>query len=85
MILHVALAFVSGVVTEALYALGVLVLGERRDRFAAVLSSVWGAAILLGVSESFKTWLAALAWCIGLGVGTLLGARLHRVTGGMSS
>lgn len=70
---HVALAFISGVVAEALYALGVLFLGERRDNLASVMSFVWGASILLGVSESFKTWTAGLAWCVGLAVGTKLG------------
>jgi hypothetical protein len=73
---HVALAFVSGVVIESLYALGVLFIGERRAAIAGLLSVVWGAAFLVGVNESFRTHWAAGAWCIGLGVGTVVGVRI---------
>ena len=73
---HVALAFLSGVVIEALYALGVIYIGERRAFLSGFLSVVWGAAFLAGINESFKTWIAAAAWCIGLGVGTVLGVRI---------
>jgi len=71
--LHVCFAFLSGVVIEALYALGVIYIGERRGYLSGVLSVVWGAAFLVGVNESFKTWIAAGAWCLGLGVGTVIG------------
>lgn len=70
---HVILAFLSGVVIEALYALGVIYIGERRGYLSGLLSVVWGAAFLAGINESFKTWIAAAAWCLGLGVGTVLG------------
>ena len=70
---HVALAFISGVVIESLYALGVLFIGERRAAVAGLLSVIWGAAFLVGVNESFRTLWAAGAWCIGLGVGTVVG------------
>ena len=76
MIRHVALAFISGVVIESLYALGVLFIGERRATVAGLLSVVWGAAFLIGVNESFQTHWAAGAWCIGLGVGTVAGVRI---------
>ena len=67
------LALLSGIVVEALYALGVLFISERRPAVAGILSSVWGAAFIVGLNESFKTWVAALLWCVGLGVGTVLG------------
>jgi hypothetical protein len=70
---HVALAFVSGVVIESLYALGVLFIGERRAGVAGLLSIVWGAVFLVGVNESFRTPWAAVAWCFGLGAGTVVG------------
>ena len=73
---HVGLAFVSGVIIEALYALGVLFISERRGIVAGILSVIWGVAFLVGVNESFKTLFAAGAWCIGLGVGTVSGVWL---------
>ncbi|HUE29890.1 MAG TPA: hypothetical protein VMR79_03395, partial [Verrucomicrobiae bacterium] len=73
---HVLLAFLSGVVIEALYALGVLFIGERRDVVSGLISVAWGAAFLVGVNESFKGWIAAAMWCVGLGVGTVVGVRL---------
>jgi hypothetical protein len=76
MIFHILLAFISGVIIEALYALGVLYIGERKAVFAGFLSVVWGAAFLVGVNESFKTWVAAVVWCLGLGVGTVVGVKL---------
>ena len=71
---HVVAAFASGVVVEALYAVGVVLLVERRSVVAACISVVWGAAFLFGVHESFKSRTAAVAYCIGLGVGTFLGS-----------
>lgn len=71
---HALLAFLSGVVMEALYALGVVVLSSRRVLAAGGISVVWGAAVLLGVNETFRTHLAAVAWCVGLGIGTIIGA-----------
>lgn len=76
--LHVLLAFISGVVIEALYALGVIFISERRGLLAGLLSAVWGVAFLVGVNESFKTWVAAALWCLGLGVGAVVGVRLKR-------
>lgn len=76
MILHILLAFVSGVIIEALYALGVLLIGERRGPLAGLVSVAWGGAFLLGVNESFKSRIAAAVWCLGLGVGTVVGVRL---------
>lgn len=76
---HIALAFISGVVIEALYALGVLFIGERRGAVAGLLSVVWGVAFLVGVNESFRTHWAAVAWCVGLGVGTVAGVRIKPV------
>jgi len=73
---HVVLAFLSGLVIEALYALGVICIGARRAYLAGALSVVWGAAFLIGVNESFKTWAAAAAWCIGLGAGTIVGVKI---------
>lgn len=73
---HAALAFASGVIIEALYALGVIFIGERRGLIAGCLSVIWGAAFLLGVNESFQTMTAAACWCLGLGVGTVLGVHL---------
>lgn len=75
---HVLLAFVSGVVVEALYALSVLFIGERRGLLAGFLSAAWGLAFLIGVNESFHTWKAAAAWCVGLGVGTVVGIAVKR-------
>lgn len=75
---HILLAFASGVVIEALYALGVIFISERRGVVAGLLSIVWGAAFLIGVNESFKTWIAAATWCLGLGVGTVLGVWLKK-------
>jgi hypothetical protein len=80
MIAHVLAAFASGVVIEALYALGVLLIGERRGLLAGILSVVWGVAFLVGVNESFRGWLAAGAWCLGLGVGTVAGVWMKRGT-----
>lgn len=80
MMSHVALAFMSGVVIEALYALGVLFIGERRGVVAGLLSVVWGVAFLVGVNESFHTRWASVAWCVGLGVGTVLGVHVKRRT-----
>lgn len=73
---HALFAFLSGVVIESLYALGVIFISERRGLVAGVLSVVWGAAFLVGVNESFKSWTAAVAWCVGLGVGTIVGVNL---------
>ena len=78
MILHTCLAFISGIVIEALYALGVLFISERRGIIAGLLSVVWGAAFLVGVNESFKNWFAAACWCVGLGIGTVLGVWLKK-------
>jgi uncharacterized membrane protein YraQ (UPF0718 family) len=69
-------AFVSGVIVEALYALGVLFIGERRGWVSGAMSVVWGAAFLVGVNDSFKTPVAAAVWCLGLGVGTVLAVKL---------
>lgn len=87
MIGHVCLAFVSGVVIEALYALGVLLIGARQAKAAALSSLVWGGAFLVGVDVSLHNPMAAGAWCVGLAVGTLAGiwiepliARLLRTT-----
>lgn len=77
---HVAVAFLSGVLVETLYALGVLFIGAHRAFLSAGLSVAWGAAFLVGVHESFKTKLAAALYCIGLGVGTLLGVWLGSLT-----
>lgn len=79
-ILHVGLAFGSGVFIEALYALGVIFIAERRAYLAGVLSVAWGIGVLVGVNESFHGTLAAAAWCLGLGIGTVLGVRLKRRT-----
>ncbi len=73
---HALLAFISGVVIEALYALGVLFISEHRAVVAGLLSIVWGAAFLIGVNESFHHWTAAALWCSGLGIGTVIGVRL---------
>lgn len=78
---HDLLAFVSGVVIEALYALNVMFIGERRGFVAGLLGIVWGGAFLVGVNESFKTWEAAVLWCLGLGVGTVLGVWLKKFPG----
>lgn len=78
MIGHVVLAFASGTVIETLYALGVIFINERRALVSAWLSFFWGVAFLVGVNESFKSYWAAAAWCIGLGAGTLLGVWLKR-------
>ena len=83
MIVHAVMAFLSGVVIEALYALGVLFISEHRAVVAGLLSIVWGAAFLVGVNESFRHWIAAALWCAGLGVGTVLGVWLKtREAGG---
>lgn len=71
---HACAAFASGIVTEALYAVGVLMLVDRRALLAAGISVVWGASFLFGVHESFKSRFAAAAYCGGLGVGTFLGS-----------
>ncbi len=73
---HILLAFISGVIIEALYALGVIFIGERKGVVAGLLSVVWGVAFLLGVNESFQSKLAAACWCLGLGVGTVVGVWL---------
>lgn len=75
---HAMLAFASGLVIETLYALGVLFISERRAAIAGALSIAWGAAFLVGVNESFKTSIAAALWCLGLGLGTILGVRLKK-------
>lgn len=77
MIGHILLAFLSGIVIEALYALGVLFIGARRSIHAAISSVVWGGAFLVGVNESFRSPWAAALWCVGLGVGTVLGVWLE--------
>lgn len=73
---YVALAFVSGLAVEALYALGVLLIGRGRTILASSASVLWGAVFLVGINESFRTKLAAVAWCLGLGVGTAVGIRI---------
>jgi hypothetical protein len=75
---HACLAFVSGVVIEALYALGVLFIGERRGPVAGLIGTAWGVAFHVGVNESFKSWVAAALWCLGLGVGTVIGIRIKK-------
>lgn len=77
LVLHALAAFASGVFIEALYALGVIFIAERRAYVAGLLSVAWGVGVLFGVSESFKSRLAAGAWCVGLGVGTVLGTVLR--------
>jgi uncharacterized protein YebE (UPF0316 family) len=84
LIYHCILAFISGIIIEALYALGVLFINERRGYLAGLLSIIWGISFLIGVNESFKTWIAALLWCIGLGVGTVLGVSLKSKWEGIS-
>lgn len=76
LILHALAAFVSGVFIESLYALGVIFISERRAYVAGLLSVAWGVGVLVGVSESFKSRWAAGAWCVGLGVGTVIGVWL---------
>lgn len=76
--MHIAAAFVSGVVIEALFALGVIYVNERRAVLAGVISSVWGVGLIVGVNESFKTPSAAAAWCVGLGIGAMLGVWMKR-------
>lgn len=78
MISHIIIAFVSGIFIEALYALGVIFIAERRAYTAGLLSIAWGVGVLVGVNESFKNIFAASAWCIGLGVGTVLAVRLKK-------
>lgn len=73
---HIALAFLSGIAIETLYALGVIVISERQAFPAAVFSALWGVAFLVGVNESFKNLWAAGFWCVGLGIGAALGVRL---------
>lgn len=70
---YTVIAFVSGIVVEALYALGVMLIGRNRVFLASYSSVLWGAAFLVGVNESFRTKLAAAAWCLGLGIGTAVG------------
>lgn len=77
-IMHIAAAFVSGMVIEALFALGVIYVNERRAVLAGVISTVWGIGLIVGVNESFKTLTAAAAWCVGLGVGAMLGVWMKR-------
>lgn len=67
-------AFASGFIMEALYAAGVLVLTARRKLLAAAISVVWGGAVCLGVDGVRSAPWAAVAWCIGLGLGTFVGA-----------
>lgn len=71
--MHYLFAFLSGVVIEALYAIGVLFIAEKRKLIAAIISVVWGVALLIGVNEAFKNHTAAILWCIGLGIGTYVG------------
>lgn len=71
---HAFAALASGVITEALYAIGVIVLVDRRGLAAAGVSVIWGASFLFGVHQSFKSRTAAAAYCIGLGAGTFLGS-----------
>lgn len=73
---YIVEAFVSGVAVEALYALGVLFIGERRGWVSGGMSVVWGAAFLVGVNDSFKTPVAAAVWCLGLGAGTVLAVKI---------
>lgn len=75
MILHIAFSFASGFFVEALYALGVIFIAERRAWLSALLSSLWGAAILVGVNEAFRSTWAAIAWCLGLGAGALVAVK----------
>lgn len=82
---YALVAFASGVAMEALYALGVIVLASGRVAASGAVSVAWGGAVLLGVNEAFRTWVAAVAWCLGLGVGTVVGATIGkrlRVAGG---
>ena len=70
---HCALAFVSGVVLEALYAVGVVDIRDGRRLDAASMSVAWGAALLVGVNEAFRGYVAGVLWCAGLGAGTIVG------------
>ena len=85
MIKHALLAFLSGTAIEALYALGVIFISERRAVVSGLLSIAWGAAFLVGVNESFNGLLPAALWCLGLGVGTVIGVRLKRRAPGKTS
>lgn len=71
--LHCLYAFVSGIALETLYALNVIFIGKRLKAGAGGLAVLWGVFFLVGVNESFKTRGAAGLWCIGLGIGTVLG------------
>lgn len=71
-------AFASGFVMEALYAAGVLLLTARRKFLAGLLSSVWGEAVCLGVDGIRSFHWAAFAWCVGLCIGTVVGAGVIR-------
>lgn len=78
---HILVAFVSGVVTEFLYAVGVVLLNRGRANLASVVSVAWGASVVIGVSQ-FKSTTAAVAWCMALGIGTRLGIGLTARTSG---
>lgn len=82
--MHAALAFLSGVVIEALYALGVIFIIKQHRFIAALSSTAWGAALLVGVNEAFKSYVASAAWCIGLGAGTFLGMWAEGRIGGQT-
>lgn len=75
---HVVLAFVSGVVIEMLYAVGVIVISDLMIGPAALFSGLWGAAFLIGVNECFKNTVAAALWCVGLSVGAAFGVYLKK-------
>lgn len=79
---YIVEAFVSGVIVEALYALGVLFIGERKGWVSGAMSVVWGAAFLVGVNDSFKSPVAAAVWCLGLGIGTVFAVKLKQRTEG---
>lgn len=76
MIFDSIIAFLSGVVIEMLYTLGVIFISERRAFTSGALSIIWGMSLLIGVNEAFKNNLVAMFWCIGLGVGAFIGVKL---------
>ena len=79
MLYNLIIAFMSGLIIEALYALGVLYIGKHRKILSGSMSFIWGAVFLIGLNKTFIGPVLGTVWCLGLGLGTILGIMIEEI------